>query len=163
MRLSINFPKQLGSGLYKCRILYNEKIVDIQFEQYNAKHISTLQCVESSIDYTYKWVNRKALDELYKLRKNSDDILIIKDGLVSDSYYANVAFLKSNKWYSPKQVLLRGTQRERLIKKGEISINDIQYGEIYDYEKIAIFNSMRAFGEIILPIDAVKPLKSADF
>ena len=83
-----------------------------------------------------------ALYLLYDKRAHADDILIVKNGRLTDTYYCNTAFLKKGKWYTPKHPLLKGTQREFLISKKIIEEADLLIGDLSQFEKIRLFNSM---------------------
>ena len=52
------------------------------------------------MEYNYKWEDRSQLDALYAKRENVDDILIVKNGLITDTLYANIAFEKSGQWFT---------------------------------------------------------------
>jgi 4-amino-4-deoxychorismate lyase len=89
------------------------------------------------------------LEELFKLRAKADDILIIRNNLVTDSYYCNVAFWDGSSWLTPNDPLLRGTQRARCIELGLIKEQEITKEDIYTFEKICLFNAMIPFEEKI--------------
>ena len=72
---------------------------------------------------------------------------MIKDGLLTDSYYANIALYKNRIWYSPKTPLLAGTQRARLIQNEKLVLRDIVVSELFEFEKIKIFNAMIPFSQ----------------
>lgn len=156
LRKIISIPTDYKSGLVKCRILYNTSISRVEFHPYHAKIINTLKCVYSNIDYSYKWVDRKDLDQLFSEKGDCDDILIIKNQKITDTYYANTAFYKHGKWYTPKHPLLKGSQRAKLLEKKKLIEKEILIEDLKDYSKVAVFNAMRPFGELILPIKSVK-------
>jgi len=137
-----------GSGTLKCRVVYNENLLDISYEPYRPRVVHSLRIVESQIDYDYKFSNRDALDELYARRDGADDILIIRDGLVTDTSIANIAFLKGRQWVTPKTPLLRGTTRERLIRSGFLIPRDIRVGEIGTFDAFALLNAMIGFDPV---------------
>ena len=72
---------------------------------------------------------------------------MVKNGLLTDSYYANIALYKNGVWYSPKTPLLAGTQRSRLIQNEKLVLIDIAVSELFEFEKIKIFNAMIPFSE----------------
>ena len=61
-------------------------------------------------------------DKLMELRGDKDDILIIKNGKVTDTSYANVVLSdKEGKCITPNSTyLLHGTRRASLLKSGKI-------------------------------------------
>jgi 4-amino-4-deoxychorismate lyase len=135
-----SFPLE---GLIKARFLYDEKGVEMQFHPYEIRNVQSLKLIEdNSIDYTYKLTNRSALKALYEQRKNCDDILIVKDGWVTDSYYANVIFSDGDQWYTPYQPLLQGTKRQELIDLGVVHPIPIGVKDIARFQRIQLINAM---------------------
>lgn len=127
---------------YKCRILYDREISSIEFHSYNPKIIHTLECViHNTIDYGYKFENRTDLNKL-AASSGKDEIIIIKNGYITDSSYSNLAFLKEGIWYTPSTPLLEGTKREKLIKEGIIQEIRITTRNIKSFEKVKLVNAM---------------------
>jgi len=130
-------------GLFKCRIVYDQEIHSIEFNSYQIKPIHSLKIVRSdAIDYDFKFENRDHLNELYHARAETDDIVIVKNGLVTDSSYANLIFKKGDKWVTSSSYLLNGTMRQQLIKSGEISCETITQNDIRTFDKVKLINSM---------------------
>ncbi|MBK6364984.1 MAG: hypothetical protein IPF52_16435 [Saprospiraceae bacterium] len=46
------------------------------------------------IEYPYKWVERPELDEVFRQRGNTDEIINIRKGWVTDAYYYNLVLKK---------------------------------------------------------------------
>lgn len=135
-----SFPLE---GLVKTRFLYDKKGVEIQFHPYEIKKVESLKLVEdNSIDYTYKRTNRSTLKALYEKREDCDDILIVKDGWVTDSYYANVILSDGNQWFTPHQPLLEGTKRQQLINQGVLHTMPIGVKDIARFQRIQLINAM---------------------
>ena len=158
LRKYIEVPSNYKKGLVKCRILYDQNIESIEFHHYKPQSINSLKCVPSDIEYNFKWTDRKLLKQLLLKKGTCDDILIIKNQKVTDTYIANTAFFKGGKWYTPAQPLLKGSQRARLLEKERILEKDILYTDLNRYAKVAIFNAMLPFGTIILPVNTIKGL-----
>ena len=87
-------------------------------------------------DYKYKYLDRTHIKELYAQRGNCDDIIMVKDRMLTDSSYGNIALLKDGVWYTPSTCLLNGTRRQQLIDQGKILEADIPVVDIDQYEKI---------------------------
>ncbi|NND32195.1 MAG: hypothetical protein HKN76_06345 [Saprospiraceae bacterium] len=146
--LPLNTP-----GRCKVRFLYNRDQFAYTINPYQPQNIRTLKVVFSdSIEYAYKFRDRSALTKLYSQRNRCDDILIIKNGLVTDTYFANVVFFDGNKWITPSQPLLRGTRRQQLIDTGKIVEEAISHDQINTFEKISLVNAMLNLSEIELHI-----------
>ena len=101
----------------KCRVIYDGSgIKEISYEAYQMRPVHSLQLVYSDdIDYTYKSLDREYLNQLYALRETADDILIVKNELVTDTSIANIALYNGSEWHTPKSPLLKGTQRAFLL------------------------------------------------
>lgn len=137
----------------KCRITYNEKIIRVEFEEYILRPIQSLQHIEiGSYTYDHKLKDRKKLQTFFNQRNQYDDILMTKNGWITDTYYANIALRKDEKWFTPKNPLLKGTQRARLIDQNKIVQKDIHISTLKDYDSISIFNAMIPFKQIEFPI-----------
>ena len=130
---------------YRCRVLYAREVESIEYIPYTTRHIQKILLVDSEIEYGYKYADRTEIDHLLKMHEDCDDILIVKDGFVTDTTIANVAFLKNGIWYTPRTPLLEGTTRGRLIDNGFLSTQDINKNDIFDYDGFAIMNAMIDF------------------
>lgn len=154
----IQIPEEFESGLFRCRVIYSEKIDKIEFIPHQYREVESLKLIEdNSIDYEYKYSNRKKLEILFKQRGNCDDILIVKNNCITDSFTANPIFFDGEKWWTPNSPLLKGTQRERLISEGKISVCPILTDDLLKFKKIGLINAMWDFNTMpILPISSIK-------
>jgi 4-amino-4-deoxychorismate lyase len=126
----------------RCRVLYAEDIQKIEFFPYQIHPLSILEIVEANnMDYAYKYANRDALIAL-KNASQASDVLIVKNGMVTDITYANVAFWDGQNWVTPALPLLQGTKRTCLLKTKKIIEKNIQIADIQSFTKIKIFNAM---------------------
>lgn len=134
--------------LYKCRILYGNQIESIEWLAYEVqerKKIRLIFCDE--IDYSFKYQNRRKIEELFDLRQDADDILIIKNGFVTDTSQANIVFFDGHNWLTPETPLLKGVQREFLLRQKVIKSCPIFYKEISLFNKFMLINAMLPFNE----------------
>lgn len=139
----IEKPKQ---GLYKCRVVYDDQSREVEFVPYQPKVINNLRIVEHDrISYEFKFQNRKLIDRLFELRKDSDDILIVKKGYITDSSYANIVFRRGKKWFTPWSALLKGTMRTKLLERNLISEEEIRVEDINSFESFKLINAMFEF------------------
>ncbi len=131
---------------YKLRINYSQSKYSISLNKYFKKKIRSLQCLELN-DYSYdlKYTDRSIIDKNYKLKSLSDDILIIKNGLVTDSSYCNIVFFDGLSWVTPKYPLLKGVQRNFLLKNKIIFKKKIKVSDISKYKSFVLINSMIEF------------------
>lgn len=139
----IIIPDSVTNDLYKCRLAYGFEIDAVKWEFYSARTINKIQRVyHNTVDYSYKYDNRTELNSLFAQRKEADEILIIKQGMVTDSFYCNVAFFNGNKWFTPDSFLLPGTQRAFLLDSGMIEEAVIRESDIVKYSHVKLFNAM---------------------
>jgi len=138
----INAPSK---GLYRCRILYAEAIKSVEYIPYVPKEILSLRVVSSSVDYHLKYANRAALNHLQNLHSDVDDIIIEKNGYISDTSIANIAFYDGEIWHTPATPLLKGTMRQKLIDEGFLHIRDIKKEDLGQYTQVALTNAMIGF------------------
>ncbi len=140
---SLDYPK---SGLYKCRILYDNTTRHTEFIPYTMKPISSLKVVASdTILYDHKYSDRNSINRLMLQKDECDDILIVKDGLITDSSYANIVFKSGISWYTPDECLLKGTIRESLLEAGLIEAQPIKITDLRKFEKFKLINAMLGF------------------
>jgi 4-amino-4-deoxychorismate lyase len=134
-------------GLFKCRIIYDDTSREIEFHPYQYKKIQSLRVVEHDrISYEFKYTDRKVINRLFELRKDCDDILIVKRGFITDSSYSNIVFKKNSHWVTPWSALLKGTQRQKLIDQSIIREDDIRLEDIKSFESFKLINAMFEFG-----------------
>ncbi|MBT3174908.1 MAG: hypothetical protein HN336_08660 [Lentimicrobiaceae bacterium] len=139
-----NLP--LSQNPYKCRVTYDNNGHQIEFVKYEFPQINSLKLVvDDDIEYNIKYSNRTALENLFNRRGNADDIIIVKDGLITDSSYANLLFYNGKTWVTPAKPLLAGTQREYLLHKGIIDIDHIRPSHIINFKIVRMVNSMMSF------------------
>ena len=129
-----------------------DRIDTIEIHSYTQRTINTLCLVEGMVDYTYKTTDRQDLQNLYNQRGNYNDILIVKEGMITDSYYANVAFHDGSSWYTPASPLLKGVQRQYLLDQRIIQVRDIFANSLNQYKQVKLFNSMMDWKNISLNI-----------
>ena len=145
----IPIPENCKSGIFKMRILYGQTIEKIEIEPYVFRSIQSLKVVHhESIDYHLKYTDRQILQELFAKRGDCDDIIIVKNGLVTDSFAANLLFFDGEKWFTSDSPLLKGTKRQLLIDNGIISEKEITEEGIRSYQKVGLINAMIDFEEM---------------
>jgi len=141
-----NTPAQ---GVFRCKIIYSDDIESIEYIPYYKRYFKTFKIIENNeISYEFKYFDRNSIDMLLKSRGQADDILIIKQGFVTDTSIANVAFWQGKKWITPDTPLLKGTARARFLKSGKISESPIKSSDLKFFSKMAIMNALLGFYEI---------------
>ena len=145
------------TALLRCRILYNNSTIDISYHPYSKRNITTLQLVEDNeINYDYKYADRTQLDYNFSKRGSADDVLIVKNGYITDTTIANIAFYDGIQWFTPDTPLLEGTTRARLINEKQLIVSTIKVDDIRHFQGFALLNAMIGFhpikNGIILPL-----------
>lgn len=136
--------------LYKCRIIYNSEITKVEFIPYNIPDIKCLKLVKcDDIDYNHKYLDRRPINKLLTYKGSSDDIIIVKNGLITDSSTANLLFYNGRQWLTPAMPLLVGTQRTKLIKLEKIQVADIRPEDLHNFQKVRLINAMLRFEDEI--------------
>ena len=142
----IDIPNAYQKGKVKLRISYNENQREWRFSNYAFSPIAHLQLVEhNAINYELKWEDRVLLSELYQKRGDADDVLIVRNGLLTDTSYGNIAFRKNGGWFTPDKPLLEGTARARLLAQGKISSTPISLENYTKFEVFKMINALRDF------------------
>jgi 4-amino-4-deoxychorismate lyase len=146
---------QENKAIIKVRVVYGEAGIEgISYSQYTMRNIKSLKIVTAdNIEYSFKSTDRHALNKLAEKKDLCDEIIISKNGLLTDTSFTNIALFDGKVWYTPKHPLLKGTKRAYLISKNAIEEKDIYENEIFTYKSIRLFNAMIEFGDIDIPIN----------
>ena len=146
---NIVVPNEFCKGTYKLRISYNKTSKKVEYEKYNIKNIASLKLIEDNeILYNHKYSNRSDLDDLFSRRNYCDDILIVKNGMITDSSYCNIVFFDGDDWVTPSSPLLKGTARERLLWEKVIKEKIIIPKDLKYFSCFKLINAMRAFEKV---------------
>lgn len=153
----INVPDR---ALYRCRVVYDATSVKVEYIPYQKRAVRTLRLIQADgLDYALKYADRTDIDKLFAQRNGADDILIVQNGLITDSSIANIAFFDGTKWLTPEHPLLKGTTRARLLDENNIFESEIELDDLTKFTTFALLNAMIGFEEIkngiILPIKGV--------
>lgn len=154
---SVSIDKQHSTGLFRCRITYGREIETIEFIPHMYRNVNSLRLVEDNeIDYRLKYKDRQQLDHLFEQRGSCDDILIVKNGFITDSYTANVIFFDGHRWLTPDTPLLPGTQRARFIVEKKIFIASIKPENLKNFTKARLINAMQDMENMpVIPIQNI--------
>lgn len=139
----LTIPPELDNRLFKCRVLYSKEIKKVEFMPYNFPGIKRLKLVFSDdIDYSYKYADRSVINVLYEKRYPYDDILIVKNGYLTDTSFCNIVLKKKGEYFTPSTFLLNGTKRQKLLSEKKIKEKKIRMDELKDYEPLYLINAM---------------------
>lgn len=148
-------PEEYKAGIVRCRVIYGDSIVSIEYSNYFPADIKTLKNVHAgSLKYDLKYLDRNELTSLIN-KELADDILIVKEGCITDSSFSNIAFTDGRSWKTPDTPLLRGTMREKLLNEGIISTQRITVDDLNRFTHFRLFNSMLGFNSPVLPVSNI--------
>jgi len=137
---SFDLPK---TGIYKCRLLYGLEFSTPEFIPYTKKNTLSLKLVDGKdIDYSLKYADRTEIQNLFDQRNGCDDVLIIRNGLVTDTSYCNIIFENDMGLFSPQNPLLEGVQRALLLQQRKIETAIIGVDDIKKYSFFYLINAM---------------------
>ncbi len=156
---SIQLPNWvLPTETYKCRVTYGPVIERVDVELYQVRPVRSLRLiVADGLYYPYKFADRQALTALFAQRGPADDILMVREGLLTDTSYANVALFDGIHWFTPARPLLEGTQRARLLCEGQLQAADIRPADLSHFTAIKLVNAMLSWEQTSpVPIEAVQ-------
>ena len=153
----LSIPGPLIDKKVKCTVNYGIELNNIEYSLYQIRQIKSLQLVyNDTLDYSFKFADRSKLQRLYDLKGKCDDILIVKDGFLIDSFYANTIYLRDKRWYSHTIPLLFGTRLESYLKEGLITSSPIRLSELHLFKEVRIINAMISIEDSpIIPIEAI--------
>lgn len=146
----------LPSDDVKCRVIYDGENIEVEYEVYNRRSFKSLKVVDSkSIQYDYKKLVRSKLDDLWSQREGHNEIIIVKDDLVTDAYYFNLVFHDGANFYTPLKCLLKGVRRESYISKSKVKVQNITVGDLKNFNSVFLINALNPLGEIEVSIENV--------
>lgn len=135
--------QNLNTGKYKCRVVYDAQNISIEFIAYHPSKIDRMEIVTGDqIDYHFKYEDRRCFKRLKSALPDGTEILIIKNNLVTDTSFTNVALFDGKKWFTPALPLLEGVQRDFLINEKIIFPEEIRLNDLHYFKKIKLFNAM---------------------
>ena len=105
----LQVPAEFAEGVVKCSIRYSDKVESVNYLPYSPRPIRRLKLVEcDDINYSRKYADRRALEALREKRGECDDVLIVKNGFVTDTSYSNIVFFDGSDYFTPDTFLLNG-------------------------------------------------------
>jgi 4-amino-4-deoxychorismate lyase len=140
----ITIPDDLGPGTYRCRVLYGREIDEVQFHPHRARMVRSLKMIRcDDIEYEYKFADRERLEALFEQRGDCDEILIIKNGYITDTSISNIVFrLTDGRWTTPSTPLLKGTMRTYLLDAGRITEAVLRLEDLSELTGAKMINCM---------------------
>ncbi len=150
-------PPEFRQGEVRCKIRYDYEIREITFSRKEKRIIRSLKLVTSdTIDYHLKYADRRQLEALLLLRGNCDDIIIVKNGLLTDTSFSNIILFDGIDWITPATPLLPGTCRQRLLSERNIKEGNIVPGNLKNFMGVKLINALREPSEeMMIPMSLI--------
>lgn len=83
--------------------------------------------------------------------------MIVKNGFITDSYYANLVFDDGFSLYTPHQPLLRGIRRAQLLRAQRIQTAIIRPSNLASFKSVHLINAMLDLGEVVIERPHFRP------
>jgi 4-amino-4-deoxychorismate lyase len=141
----IPIPENITAGVYKCRIEYGRYIEKIECIPYVPKNVEKLFIIHTdSLDYPFKYTDRTHLLDLKERIPEPDhhDILIVKNGWITDTSFSNIVFFDGKQWVTPNTALLKGTKRQFYLDHHMIEEQEIRITDRHKFSKARLINAM---------------------
>ncbi len=146
VKLLYNLPATVPKPICRCRIIYGQCPVQISFLPYTPIERERVKIIKNDkISYSYKYADRVEIDKILRF-SNCEDAIIVKENMITDSCVANLVFENKEGLFTPTTPLLQGTERQRLLDKGIISLREIALDNVKEYKHIYFINAMMPFG-----------------
>ena len=144
----------LPTTTYRLTLEYNlAGLSAIRLVPYCKRTIRTLRPIPlpDGFEYSYKYADRSFFERVKaELASNEEPLFVRSDGTITDTSYTNVLIETESGYLTPTRPLLKGTQREGLLRSGLIAEADD-----------LTLSRLRAKAKAILLINALLPLEEA--
>ena len=125
----------------------------IRLVPYCKRTIRTLRPIllPEGLEYSYKYADRSFFDRMKaELVSDEEPLFVRPDGTITDTSFTNVLIKTESGYLTPTHPLLKGTQREGLLRAGLIAEADD-----------LTLSTLRSKAKAILLINALLPLEEA--
>jgi 4-amino-4-deoxychorismate lyase len=147
LRDLINIPEENKTGDFRCRVIYENEIESVNFIKYVQKEIKKIRMVDiGDWEYDYKYADRSFLNNLLENNTDVDEVIMVKNGFITDCTIANLAFYDGKNWFTPNTPLLKGTKRSQLLDKQMVTEKEITLSDLKNYEGVCLINCFRNLG-----------------
>ncbi|PSR09244.1 MAG: hypothetical protein C7M88_07195 [Candidatus Arcticimaribacter sp.] len=145
-KLITMLPELPTTGLHKLRFLYNKRAFSFEIAPYEARKIESLKCVEiNTYNYDLKFTDRSGIDQAFALRGDCDDVLMTKNGFLTDTSYCNILLFDGTDWVTPEKPLFEGVQREYLLDQKMVRVDSIHRRDLHLFIEFQLINALNPF------------------
>ncbi|MGY4676727.1 aminotransferase class IV family protein [Pasteurella sp. P03HT] len=143
IQISTALQQTQHSPIIRCRVDYNQQDYQVQYFAYQRKTYRTFQPVMcDEIEYGLKYADRTYLNHLLQQKGDCDEIMIIKQGKVTDCSIGNLVFRQGAQWFTSDTPLLAGTQRAKLLAENKIQQCPILLEDVAHFDEIRLINAL---------------------
>ena len=155
--LEAHLPADLRTGTVRCRVVYDHTLREVTFTPYRRRQIERLFAVDAgTTDYAFKYADRAPLTRPQISLAETDELLFIRDGCLTDTSYTNLVLRRGDELVTPDTFLLDGTCRRRLLREGVVRTEPVRLHDLPTYDELLLINAMMPLREAIrLPTTAV--------
>ena len=134
------------AGLVRAKVIYDRggNLKSVEYFAYEMRKFYEFRLVDVDFSYEKKFLDRSDIDAA---KGAFSEIVMIKNGLVTDTSIANLAIFNDG-WITPKSPLLRGTTRARLLEEGFLRQEDISVQRLLEAKRFGVMNAMMGFLEL---------------
>lgn len=127
----------------KLRFIYDRNDFEIYLFPYERRILHKVKLVEANeISYDYKFIDRSHLEQLFSEKEDADEILIVKNNLITDANYFNVVIDFQGKLFTPTKPLLSGVMRQNYLDKAIIKPMNITIDDLLKSNHIYLINAL---------------------
>ncbi len=141
----IQVPQLDQNTIYRCRFSYSKEPEGFEYIPYIKRDVQRLFLVDcGKFEYQFKFSDRIALEEMKNNIPDPEtsDILLVKNGFITDTSFSNIALFDGKEWYTPSNPLMKGTKRAYYIDHKMILQRDIKLTDLRMYKKVRLINAM---------------------
>jgi 4-amino-4-deoxychorismate lyase len=142
---------EIQPGQVRLRVEYDKTgVIRVDNRPYFKSVMALVRVFETFLTYEHKFADRGDLEAIYKHRGLAHDVLMVIDGLVTDTTTANVAMFDGKSWFTPRKPLLLGTCRARMLRQGLLKETDITEEQIRGAQSVVVMNALRGVQPVAL-------------
>jgi 4-amino-4-deoxychorismate lyase len=145
------------TGRWKLRVDYGPAGWTYRLSPYRLQPLHRLFVVnDDSLQYPFKFSDRSSLEKFNTRLSEGSDVLFVRDGLLTDTVYANVLLWDGSRWHTPATPLLEGTHRAQLLAQGKVQASAIRLQDLEHFERITLISAMLDPGEREMPAGRIE-------
>jgi 4-amino-4-deoxychorismate lyase len=147
-----------GSSVLKCRVLYGRDLFETEWIPYERTiHTGHLVVRDDRLEYPYKYADRACIERHVSSAPDSHDVILVRNGLVTDASYSNLVFFDGRRWLTPAGPLLPGVMRAFLLDQGAIAEAEISLQDLHRYPVFRKINALNPWESA--PVYLVKSIR----